>query len=43
MNEKVRHLDTAAVPAAAAEALQLDLERARRVLPVLRQISGVEA
>jgi hypothetical protein len=43
MNEKVRHLDTAAVPAAAAEALQLDLARARRVLPVLRQISGVEA
>jgi len=43
MNEKVRHLDTAAAPAAAAETVQLDLARARRVLPVLHQITGVDA
>ena len=43
MNEKVRHLGNAAAAPAAAQQQQPDAERARRVLPVLRQIMGADA
>jgi hypothetical protein len=43
MNEKVRHLGGGKPRGSPAKETAIDVTRARRVLPVLRQITGVEA
>lgn len=43
MNEKVRHLDAAETVSPGKKTLQIDMARAQRVLPIFRQILGVEA
>lgn len=43
MNEKVRHLDAPKTGGNQAAPTEIDVARARRVLPLLRQITGVTA